>query len=688
MAARPALPAPLPPQPTTFVGREAELAELARLLAASACRLVTVSGPGGSGKTRLALEAAARAGGAFADGVAFAPLETLPAADLLPAAIAQAIGGPRSGPSEPRARLLAALRRKRLLLLLDNLEHLLPGVDLLAEILAAAPGVVVLATSREALNLREEWRFPLGGLAAPACAAPDELERSEAARLFVERARRARHDFDPAAEGAGVARICRLVGGLPLALELAAAWTTTLPCAAIADEIAGNAAVLATGLRNVPARHRSVRAAFAGSWALLSEGERRAFRALALFRGGFRREAAERVAGATLPILAALVDKSLVRLAPDGRYSLHELLRQYAAERLAEAPDEAARVERAHGAYYTGFLADRFEAIVGGGQREAIAAVAADFENVRAAWQWALAGGEVGGLYRAAHTLYLACDVRGLYAEGVAAEEAFIRRLRDAAPTPPAGLTLAAALVDVGWLYIRTGQLGQSRAAFEEARGRYDALGLPLPPGLATDPLLGLGVLALIAGDYAGAARLGEEARRRAEAQGHRTNLPYAWYVLCQAALARGQYAEARSHARQAQAAVRVAGDRWFTAYCLLASGDVARALGEQDEARAHYRAAYAIREEFADREGMAIALAHLGKVALLAADHEEARRLYARSQAIYEDLADRGGLATALHGLGLAAAATGTSPRRGPRSRGHCAWRPRTRSPHSPWRS
>ncbi len=134
--------------------------------------------------------------------------------------------------------------------------------------------------------------------------------------------------------------------------------------------------------------------------------------------------------------------------------------------------------------------------------------------------------------------------------------------------------------------------------------------------------------------------------------------IPYAWYVLCQAALARGQYAEARSHARQAQAAVQVAGDRWFTAYCLLASGDVARALGEQDEARAHYRAAYAIREEFADREGMAIALAHLGKAALLAADYAEARRLYARSQAIYEDLADRGGLATALHGLGLAAAA------------------------------
>ena len=228
MVARPVSPVPLPPQPTTFVGREAEVAALTRLLAEPDCRLVTIVGPGGSGKTRLALAVAARAAPAFADGVAFAPLQDVPATDGLIAALAVALGYPLSGRDDPRAQLLNYLREKELLLLLDNFEHLLEGVELLGEVLATAPGVKLLVTSREALNLQEEWRYPLAGLALPAEEAEDPAQ-AEAVRLFVERARQVRRDFSLQAEQAGVVRLCRLAEGLPLALELAAAWRRNPP---------------------------------------------------------------------------------------------------------------------------------------------------------------------------------------------------------------------------------------------------------------------------------------------------------------------------------------------------------------------------------------------------------------------------------------------------------------------------
>src|SRR3712207_1580304 len=354
MAARPVSPAPLPPQPTTFVGREAEVAALTRLLAEPDCRLVTIVGPGGIGKTRLALQVAARAAPAYADGVAFAPLQDVPTAELLVGALAEAVGCPLSGRDEPQDQLLAYLRDRELLLLLDNAEHLLDGAEFVGELLAAAPRLQLLVTSREALNLQEEWRYPLAGLEVPAVGQGRGVEACSAVALFVERARRVRRDFALEAEREGVVRICRLVGGLPLALELAAAWARTLPCAAIAEEIAGNLALLATSARNVPERHRSVRAAFDQSWQHLSWEERAVYARLAVFHGGFRRAAAERVAGATLPVLATLLDKSLVRYEADGRYHLHELLGEYAAEQLAASPGEVGRGGGQPGAYYVG----------------------------------------------------------------------------------------------------------------------------------------------------------------------------------------------------------------------------------------------------------------------------------------------------------------------------------------------
>jgi predicted ATPase len=270
MSARPAPSQLLPPQPTTFVGRRADLAEIGRLLTDQTCRLVTLVGPGGSGKTRLAIEAAAQHQDEFADGVIFVPLQAVPTAADIPAEIAAAVGLPLTSGDEPWVQLPQLIRDRRLLLVLDNFEHLTDGAPMLSALLAAAPGVTVLVTSRESLHLQEEWRYPVAGLPVPEESDALDGEDYDAVQLFVERARRVRPSFSYAVEREGLVRVCRLVEGLPLAIELAASWTETLPCAAVADEIEGSLSLLTTRLRNVPERHRSVRAVFDHSWRLLA----------------------------------------------------------------------------------------------------------------------------------------------------------------------------------------------------------------------------------------------------------------------------------------------------------------------------------------------------------------------------------------------------------------------------------
>jgi predicted ATPase/DNA-binding NarL/FixJ family response regulator len=647
----------LPPQPTSFIGREGELGALAVLLADPAGRLVTIVGPGGSGKTRLALAVATRLRSGCQE-VAFVALQAVQDPGHVARAIAEAVGCPLSGQDTPANQLSNFLRRRELLLVLDNFEHLLAANELLSDLLAAAPGLRLLVTSRAALNLLEEWRFPLDGLALPGEDDPACDEVSDAVRLFVERARRVRPDFAYAGERSAIVRICRLVEGLPLAIELAAAWAKTLPCDAIADEIERNLAFLETSLHNLPPRHRSMRAAFDHSWVLLTPEERAVFGRLSIFRGGFTRDAAGRVAGATLPTLAALLDKSLVRYETDGRYHLHELLRQYAEEHLQTDPEEAARVSARHGAFYLDFLATGWPT----DQVTATAAFSAELDNVRAAWPAAIDGAAPETVLRAAQALYSVFEFRGLYREGVSALKEAVGRLRTAPQTREWAIARVGALVGLGWLALRVGRLTEARTALEEARDLLARQAAGPPPGLATDPDLGLAVLALIDGEYDEAARLGEAARRRCVEQGHTGNLTYAWYAIANAEFAQGRYDAAQQAARQAHAAAESTGNRWFSAYCLNDLGRIALATNALDEARRHFAASYALREEIAHAEGMAVALVHLGRVAALQGEVADARQLLERARALYDDLGDRGGSAATLHALGDVALEAGES--------------------------
>jgi predicted ATPase/DNA-binding SARP family transcriptional activator len=332
----------LPTPATPLVGRETELAEITdRLVNDPSCRLLTIVGPGGIGKTRLALQAATQSLDQFDDGTFFVSFEALTAAEAIAPTILQALSSAIQDQKDPRAQLIDYVRDKNLLLVLDNLEHLLEGAAVIGEVLSAAPAIKIIVTSRERLHLQWEWLYEAPGLAYPADSV-ENVESYSAVQLFLQTARRMRARFALAEEQPYVIRICQLVEGLPLGLELAASWVRVMSCREIAEQIDRNLDVLSAQLADVPDRHRSARAVFEYSWSLLAPEEQQVFMKLAAFPGGFRREAAERVAGAPLSLLFTLIDKSLLRASANGRYDMHSLLHQYVSEKAALSSQTAA----------------------------------------------------------------------------------------------------------------------------------------------------------------------------------------------------------------------------------------------------------------------------------------------------------------------------------------------------------
>jgi ATP/maltotriose-dependent transcriptional regulator MalT len=290
-----------------------------------------------------------------------------------------------------------------------------------------------------------------------------------------------------------------------------------------------------------------------------------------------------------------------------------------------------------------------------------MAEIAAELENIRAAWQWAVELADLAAIEKSREALALFFQFQGRYLEATRALEKAIACVRREEPTAPNELLLAKLLIGLGWIYIRLGRLVEAEAALLEAQGLYR--GPDLLPGYASDPRLPLGVLASIRGDYAEVARLGEEVRQVSKTHPHRWNRGFAYYLLARAALLQGQYEAAQQYAQQAYTITQETQDRWFMAYCLNELGNVACALDDYAAAKIHYQSSYALREEFSDPEGMAVALNRLAGIALLQAAYAEAGQLYQRSLAFYRQINDRGGLATSLNGLACVAVAQGDYP-------------------------
>ena len=647
-------------QSTSFVGRTNELIELKRLLADPGCRLITIQGPGGTGKTRLSLEVATIHAGDFEDGAVFIPLQPVTSIEFLIPAIADKLGLTIRGQDDPAGQLVSYLEERQMLLVLDNFEQIVEAADFVSRLLSDTTRIKVIVSSREALNVSDEWVFPLSGMAFPS--ETDTMpEWFDSVRLFVERARRVRRDFEPEEHWQTVSRICRLVEGSPLAVELAATWIRSLTPGEIADEIERSLDFLSTNVRNVPERHRSVRAVFEESWRLLDDdAERDALARLSVFRGSFDRKAAEAIAGASLPVLTSLIEKSLVRSLKEGRYELHMLVNQFAGEKLAEAAEAVDDARDAHARFYMDILREVSKEVFGSGQLAASEVVQQEIDNIRAAWQYSADRADVKTLLAVTAVLGQCHQFKGRYVEGVVLMSHAVRELEAAEKSPEIEFALANVLVQLAWFQIRLGAIDDGEAGAERAGEIMVHLEKDPIIGFSSDYRLPIGIIATIRGNFAEAARLGEESRRIAEGQGDFGNLTLALYLLGRAAFLQGEIEKAHGFAADALEISEQAGDRWFRAYLLQELGNVERARGDMAAARGHYGESYALGEEFGDPEGMAVALSFLGAVALEQGSATEASSYYDRAQALYQKIRDKGGLATSLAGAARAAAAAG----------------------------
>lgn len=408
----------LPQQLTPFIGRERELAQLEARLSNPTYRLVSIVGPGGIGKSRLAQQVALQLLNRFADGLYFVPLAQVLMVESLPAAIAEAVGLTfAAGQQSPAEQLCEMIGSKQMLLVLDNFEHLIAGASLLLDLVRRSPRLVLLVTSRERLNLQAEDLFELQGLPTPVDVIDAEGASFAAVRLFVDRAHRLDKQFELRAEQLPhVVRICQLVEGFPLAIELAATWLGDLTCEEIVAELTTGLDRLETTLGDVEPQHRSLRAVFNSSWRLLATGERQTLAQLAIFRGGFNVDAARAVANASPSLLSSLRNKSLLRPAGSRRYDMHALVHQFSAEFLA-ASSFRENVRNAHCHYFINLLEEKTVAL---DTREAGLAskiIALDWENVMLAWQTAAAQVKLPLLRRALEGLVRFCDLRSLYQE-------------------------------------------------------------------------------------------------------------------------------------------------------------------------------------------------------------------------------------------------------------------------------
>ncbi len=691
----------LPAPRTSFVGRTDELASIDRMLDEPDCRLLTLVGPGGVGKTRLALEAAARRIDRYQHGVHFVPLVGVPAPDLLAPAVAESLQfqvDHAHSAIPARDQLVDFLRERATLLVLDNFEHLLDARDLLTQVIEQAPHVELLTTSRERVHVQSEWVLDLDGLANES--GNGNAGDSAAVRLFVDRARQVDGAYVLTdGERPHVERVCRLVDGMPLGIELAAAWASTLPCGEIADEIERNLGFLETSMHDVPERHRSLRAAFDQSWRLLSDDERRVFSRLAVFRGTFARDAAAAVAGAGLAELHSLVSKSLLRRA-GGRFELHELLRQYAAERLAAEQVEVADARESHARFYVGMIAERSDALLGENMMEACDELRVEIDNLRTASEWAVvrwseddARAVLSSLQafffahdwhegsqtfaqlvellepspgvpldagQASNVLLSALVYQTYLGSALGYDEALDAIARACLPVlreRPSTRELGVCLLALGINDCYRDVYAESAVSLEEAVAVARSAGDYL---IVASSLSWLGFVRLLLDDLTGAREAFEECREVSAELGGPLMLGFAISKLGLLADAEGDHATAIRLHLEARELFARAGDEAGAGYTQSRASMSAYCLGDYEQAAEHALAGYEGFEHANHRWGMTAALCRLGFAAAAIGRFDEAREHLRRALELAREMQATSLLLHAISGVGVLLAREG----------------------------
>jgi predicted ATPase/DNA-binding XRE family transcriptional regulator len=656
---------------TLLVGRQAEIVSLTDLIQDSACRLITLVGLAGIGKTRLAVQVARSQLDQFAHGVFFVSLAPLDSPEMIVATIAKAIGFQFHGSSETEEQLIRYLQGKRMLLVLDNFEHLTAGVSLIPRIIQFAPGIQLLVTSRERLNLQGEWVFEVDGLPYPM--SPDEsrsdrVEAFEAVHLFLQSALRANPGFSlNEKHRMGIVRICQLMEGMPLGIELAAAWVRVLSCQEIASEIESNLDFLKASARDFPERHKSLRAALDHSWNLLSTREKEVFKRLSVFRGGFRRESAEEVASASLEEITSLLDKSLLKRVGEQRYDLHELVRQYAAAHLASEAQEHAQTQDRHSRYYVSLLEQWGEGIRGPRQMEILAEMDTEMDNVRLAGRWMTAHPRLGEIRKSLESLRNYYEVRGRFREGAELFHEAVASLETEDETDAEHADEHA--VVLGQLLVREGYFQVRQDHYEEAAEllqRSLALLRPSSDHAAlADTLAVLAYMHSRLGEFAEARQFAEESLGLNQAVGNQIGKAFCLRTLANNCLALGAYEEAYAFSNESLSICRdLLGDPHGTAICLTTLSAAARHLGKYDEARQWAEEGVRVSKALKDRWCLAQTLRQLGLVYLELGELGQAEELIRESIAHTRETGDRMLLASALIALGRAERAAGALAR------------------------
>jgi predicted ATPase len=699
-------PTNLPRQLTSFVGRERDVEAVPKLLLREGVCLVTLTGPGGAGKTRLALQVAGDLIDAFPDGVFFVALASIGDPELILYAIAQTLGLPESGDRSPSESLKAYLSDKQMLILLDNFEHVLEAAPQVAELLATCPRLKVLVTSRAVLHLRGEKEFPVRPLALPdpkRLPPFETLSQYAAVALFIQRALDVKPEFAVTnANAPAVAEICARLDGLPLAIELAAAWIKLFPPQALLGRLESRLKLLTGGARDLPPRQQTLRGTIAWSYDLLAKEEKALFRRLSVFAGGFTLDAAESVCSAAgevdrstsgtgaddrsggapagagdnrssrptdhspdpleievLDGIASLADKSLLQQVTrepgdaEPRFGMLEVIREYGLECLATS-GEAPAIRRRHASYFL-TLVEEAEPELRGPQRGVwLQRLEMEHDNLRAALAWAALvwseeGGEAAAALRLGRALWEFWWVQGYLAEG----REGLARLLALTGAPEYVAERAKALHRAGVLACDQGDYAAARALHEESLAVSSKLGDRR--GIATS-LNNLAHVARLQGDYPAAQELYGESLAIGRNLGDRRLIAFSLDGLGMMARYQGDYAAARGFYEESLALGRELGDRQSVAIVLNNLGWVAQDQGDYAAARAFYEESLLLKRGLGDRRGVAFSLNGLGLVALCQGDHEPARALFEESLAIRRELGDRRGTAFSLNGLGTVA--------------------------------
>jgi predicted ATPase/class 3 adenylate cyclase/Tfp pilus assembly protein PilF len=662
----------LPLQPTPLVGREKEVAEVRDLLRGEATRLLTLTGPGGTGKTRLALQGAADLLDDFSDGTFFAQLATLTESEMFLSTVAETLGVGEIGEQPLGESLKDYLSERRLLLLLDNFEQVLEAAPAVTELLAGAPGLKVLATSRAPLGLYGEHEFPVPPLSMPDLKCPPPLERLtqyEAVGLFVERAKAVKPDFSITNESApAVAEICVRLDGLPLAIELAAARIKMLPPKAMLNRLGSRLKLLTGGARDLPERQRTLRATIEWSFALLDEGEQLLFARLAVFSGGRTLEAIEIICDAEgdLPVetfggVSSLLDKSLLRQeegsSGEPRFVMLETVHEFAREKL-EQSGEAEEIKRVHAEYFLTLAEEAYPELKGANQLEWLERLEAEHDNMRAALSWALERKEAEMAISLGGALWLFWFVRGYHSEGR-------RWLQEALEIDKRGSpeSRAMALAGVGWLAVQQGDLDRAQEVCEEGLEALEHEGREARDAKLS-LLVCLGWVALDRDDYERATQLFEESltlsQQISDTYWHATSLSN----LALVSHYRRDSERATELYEESMDLFREQGDKQSLAYCLNNLAMVVYSQGDLGRAAQLTEESVALLRELGARGGVALGLCNLGWMALLQDRLGRTADLHRESLSLSWDAGLNQLVQSALEGFSCVAGAKGEAQR------------------------